>query len=100
VVLMIENYRTGLIWEFMRRCLPVVRGLRRTGFTGGWLWRGRPLPPVAAGWRFTAATPFPSFRPIRPIQFVTRYLSVLCEAQRRISIRWHGLRFRGEQVRA
>lgn len=34
---MIENYRTGLIWEFMRRCEPVVKGLRRAGFTGGWL---------------------------------------------------------------
>jgi hypothetical protein len=37
VVLMIENYRTGLIWDLMRRCLPVVTGLRRAGFTGGWL---------------------------------------------------------------
>jgi hypothetical protein len=37
VVLMIENYRTGLIWSFMRRCPPVVAGLRRAGFTGGWL---------------------------------------------------------------
>ena len=37
VVLMIENYRTGLIWNLMRRCPPVVAGLRRAGFTGGWL---------------------------------------------------------------
>jgi hypothetical protein len=37
VVLMIENYRTGLIWNLMRRCPPVVTGLRRAGFTGGWL---------------------------------------------------------------
>jgi hypothetical protein len=37
VVLMIENYRTGLIWDLMRRCPPVVTGLRRAGFTGGWL---------------------------------------------------------------
>jgi hypothetical protein len=37
VVLMIENYRTGLIWDLMRRCVPVVTGLRRAGFTGGWL---------------------------------------------------------------
>ncbi|MCA9972109.1 MAG: hypothetical protein KC425_17920 [Anaerolineales bacterium] len=37
VVLMIENYQTGLIWELMRRCPVVVRGLRRAGFTGGWL---------------------------------------------------------------
>lgn len=37
VVLMIENYRTGLIWNIMRRCQPVVNGLRRAGFAGGWL---------------------------------------------------------------
>jgi hypothetical protein len=37
VVLMIENYRTGLIWNLMRRCPYVVAGLRRAGFTGGWL---------------------------------------------------------------
>jgi hypothetical protein len=37
VALMIENYRTGLIWDVMRRCPPVVTGLRRAGFTGGWL---------------------------------------------------------------
>ena len=37
VVLMIENYRTGLIWDIMRRCPPVVAGLRSAGFTGGWL---------------------------------------------------------------
>jgi 7,8-dihydropterin-6-yl-methyl-4-(beta-D-ribofuranosyl)aminobenzene 5'-phosphate synthase len=32
-----ENYRTGLIWDVMRRCPPVVTALRRAGFTGGWL---------------------------------------------------------------
>ncbi|MHA4735154.1 glucoamylase family protein [Ensifer adhaerens] len=37
VVLMIENYRTGLLWNIMRRCAPVVTGLRRAGFSGGWL---------------------------------------------------------------
>lgn len=37
VVLMIENYRTGLLWNIMKRCQPVVTGLRRAGFTGGWL---------------------------------------------------------------
>ena len=37
VVLMIENFRTGLIWDLLRRCRPVVDGLRRAGFTGGWL---------------------------------------------------------------
>src|SRR6188472_452194 len=37
VVLMIENYRTGLLWDIMRRCPAIVAGLRRAGFTGGWL---------------------------------------------------------------
>jgi hypothetical protein len=37
VVLMVENYRTGLLWNIMRRCPAIVTGLRRAGFTGGWL---------------------------------------------------------------
>ena len=37
VVLMIENYRTGLIWNIMRRSPYIIAGLRRAGFTGGWL---------------------------------------------------------------
>jgi hypothetical protein len=32
VVLMIENYRTGLIWKLMQRSPYVVDGLRRAGF--------------------------------------------------------------------
>jgi hypothetical protein len=39
VVLMIENYRTGRIWNLMRRCSYIVHGLRRAGFSGGWLDR-------------------------------------------------------------
>jgi hypothetical protein len=37
IVLMIENYRTGLLWKLMRNCPYIVEGLRRAGFTGGWL---------------------------------------------------------------
>ena len=37
VVLMVENYRTGQLWNLMRRCPPIVSGLRRAGFQGGWL---------------------------------------------------------------
>jgi hypothetical protein len=37
IVLMIENYRSGLPWRLMRACAPVVRGLRQAGFRGGWL---------------------------------------------------------------
>jgi hypothetical protein len=37
LVLMIENHRTGLIWDLMRDCPYVRDGLRRAGFDGGWL---------------------------------------------------------------
>jgi hypothetical protein len=37
VILMIENYGSGLIWRLMRACPYVVAGLRRAGFTGSWL---------------------------------------------------------------
>ena len=37
VILMIENYRTGLIWKLLRECQTIERGLRLAGFTGGWL---------------------------------------------------------------
>jgi hypothetical protein len=37
VILMIENYRTGLIWNIMRRSPYVLTGLRRDGFQGAWL---------------------------------------------------------------
>jgi hypothetical protein len=37
VVLAVENYRTGLIWDVLRRCPYLVAGLRRAGFTGEWL---------------------------------------------------------------
>ena len=40
-VLMIENYRTGLLWRLMRNSPFIVAGLRRAGFGGGWLERGR-----------------------------------------------------------
>lgn len=37
LALMIENYRTGLIWTLMKRCPALVAGLLRAGFSGGWL---------------------------------------------------------------
>lgn len=37
IVLMIENYRSELIWKVMRRNPHIIRGLRRAGFRGGWL---------------------------------------------------------------
>ncbi|MEO7055379.1 MAG: glucoamylase family protein [Caldimonas sp.] len=37
VVLMCENYRSGLLWQLMRACPYVVTGFRRAGFRKGWL---------------------------------------------------------------
>jgi hypothetical protein len=37
VVLMVENYRSGFLWRLMRQCPYVVKGLRRAGFSNGWL---------------------------------------------------------------
>ena len=42
IVLAIENYRSGLVWRLMRRCAPLAAGLRRIGFSGGWLDAGGP----------------------------------------------------------
>jgi len=37
IVLMIENFRSGLLWR-LTRSIPCVRaGLKRAGFSGGWL---------------------------------------------------------------
>jgi hypothetical protein len=37
IVIAIENYRGELIWKTMRKNPYIVAGLRRAGFTGGWL---------------------------------------------------------------
>ena len=37
IVLMVENHRSGMVWQLMRNCKWIVKGLRRAGFTGGWL---------------------------------------------------------------
>jgi hypothetical protein len=37
IVAMIENHRSGLVWETMKKNPHNVRGLKRAGFTGGWL---------------------------------------------------------------
>ena len=41
VTMMIENYRTGMIWKLMQRCPYIIAGLRRAGFDGGWLAQTR-----------------------------------------------------------
>lgn len=37
IIAMVENYRTELIWKTMRRNPYIVAGLKKAGFTGGWL---------------------------------------------------------------
>ena len=37
VVLMIENFESGLTWSLIRRCRPFIDGLKQAGFRGGWL---------------------------------------------------------------
>jgi hypothetical protein len=39
VVLMVENYLSGLIWRALRESPYIRDGLRRAGFRGGWLGR-------------------------------------------------------------
>jgi hypothetical protein len=39
IVTMIENYRSELVWRTMRRNPYIIAGLKRAGFTGGWLDR-------------------------------------------------------------
>ena len=41
LVLMIENYRSELLWRLTRRSPYIVSGLRRAGFEGGWLQNGQ-----------------------------------------------------------
>jgi hypothetical protein len=37
IVVMIENHRSGMVWQLLRNCPYLVAGLRAAGFTGGWL---------------------------------------------------------------
>lgn len=37
ILLMIENYQTGFVWQLMMTAAPVRRGLTAAGFSGGWL---------------------------------------------------------------
>jgi hypothetical protein len=37
ILAMIENHRSGLIWDVLRGNPHIRRGLRRAGFAGGWL---------------------------------------------------------------
>ena len=37
IILMTENYRTGMLWQLMRSCPYIKIGLKRAGFEGGWV---------------------------------------------------------------
>jgi hypothetical protein len=37
ILLMAENYRSGLVWKYITQSPYFRRGLERAGFTGGWL---------------------------------------------------------------
>ncbi len=37
IVLTIENYRSELMWRLTQRSPYIVTGLRKAGFTGGWI---------------------------------------------------------------
>jgi hypothetical protein len=37
IVLMVENFRSGLPWRLLRASTPIRTGLHRAGFRGGWL---------------------------------------------------------------
>lgn len=41
ILLMIENYRTALVWRLMKSNAHVKRGLEQAGFSGGWLGASR-----------------------------------------------------------
>jgi hypothetical protein len=37
ILAMVENHRSGLVWNLMKTNPHVVLGLKRAGFTGGWI---------------------------------------------------------------
>lgn len=41
IILMIENYRSGFLWKLMQNCPYIINGLKRAGFTGGWLSKNK-----------------------------------------------------------
>jgi predicted esterase len=37
ILLMLENHRSGLLWDIMKKNPYIVEGLKKAGFKGGWL---------------------------------------------------------------
>lgn len=42
ILAMMENHRSGLVWKVMQKNPHIIRGLKRIGFTGGWLDKTAP----------------------------------------------------------
>lgn len=40
ILLMIENHRTGILWDVMKKNPYIIDGLKKAGFEGGWLNKG------------------------------------------------------------
>ncbi|GBQ76488.1 hypothetical protein AA14337_0534 [Acetobacter malorum DSM 14337] len=47
ILLMIENWRSGLVWNTMKRNPAIRQGLLKAGFQGGWLGNGNGAPASA-----------------------------------------------------
>jgi len=43
ILIQLENYETGLIWNTLKKNPYIVNGLRKAGFTGGWLDETKPI---------------------------------------------------------
>lgn len=48
ILLMTENWRSGLVWKIMKRNRYIRAGLQRAGFEGGWLQKPVPVSTVMA----------------------------------------------------
>ena len=44
IIAMLENYRSELVWRLMKKNKYIIQGLRRAGFTGGWLDQAPAVP--------------------------------------------------------
>ncbi|NHO53400.1 Tat pathway signal protein [Acetobacter estunensis] len=55
ILLMIENWRSGLVWNVMKRSPYIRTGLERAGFQGGWL--EKTTPPVTHSQATPVAAP-------------------------------------------
>lgn len=49
IISMIENYRSDLIWRTMRKNPYIIAGLKKAGFTGGWLDVAARAPATSGG---------------------------------------------------